>query len=396
MSRQLINRNPDLKRLLDEGYEVEIRSGYLLVKSVPYVNAKNQVALGTLVSELFLQGDTTVCPQNHVCFFAGDYPCNSDGSEIATIRHQSKRKKFDLDLVVDHAFSSKPKNGQYQDHYEKMTTYAAILWSRAQAIDPAVSPKTFTVVETTSEESVFNYVDTASSRAGIKAISRKLEINKLGVVGLGGTGSYVLDLVAKTPTKEIHIFDGDQFGNHNAFRSPGAPSIDELRAIPQKVEYFANLYSRMRRAIVPHDYYINASNVDELRDMEFVFLCLDRGEAKKLIVERLLEFGTPFIDVGMGVMLLDDALHGLLRVTTSSVQKRDHVNSRIPFAVTGGNNEYATNIQIADLNALNATLAVIKWKKLYGFYHDLENEHHSTYMIDGNTLINEELHDAGD
>ena len=34
--------------------------------------------------------------------------------------------------------------------------------------------------------------------------------------------------------------------------------------------------------------------------------------------------------------------------------------------------EYATNIQIADLNALNALMAVIKWKKLSGFYQDLK------------------------
>ncbi len=39
MSRQLISRSPDLQRLEDEGYDLEIRSGYLLVKDVPYVNS---------------------------------------------------------------------------------------------------------------------------------------------------------------------------------------------------------------------------------------------------------------------------------------------------------------------------------------------------------------------
>jgi hypothetical protein len=41
----------------------------------------------------------------------------------------------------------------------------------------------------------------------------------------------------------------------------------------------------------------------------------------------------------------------------------------------------------ADLNALNATLAVIKWKKIRGFYRDLEREHHSTYTTDGNMML---------
>jgi hypothetical protein len=81
-----------------------------------------------------------------------------------------------------------------------------------------------------------------------------------------------------------------------------------------------------------------------------------------------------------------------LRVTTSTSQKREHVRKkdRIPFSDGDGNDEYSRNIQIADLNALNAALAVVKWKKLSGFYRDLEHEHFSTYTIDGHTLINED------
>ena len=41
---------------------------------------------------------------------------------------------------------------------------------------------------------------------------------------------------------------------------------------------------------------------------------------------------------------------------------------------------YSHNIQIAELNALNAALAVIKWKKLAGFYVDLEGEHFTVYL----------------
>jgi hypothetical protein len=34
------------------------------------------------------------------------------------------------------------------------------------------------------------------------------------------------------------------------------------------------------------------------------------------------------------------------------------------------NNEYTTNIQISELNALNACLAIIKFKQLRGFYFE--------------------------
>jgi hypothetical protein len=35
-------------------------------------------------------------------------------------------------------------------------------------------------------------------------------------------------------------------------------------------------------------------------------------------------------------------------------------------------------------------MAVIKWKKLCGFYRDLQREYHSTYSLDVNMLLSEE------
>lgn len=391
MSQQLINHSPDLQRLRDEGYDIEIKSSYLLVKHIPYVNVRKEIASATLVSELSLTGDVTTTPNTHVVYFIGEYPCTKEGIEIDQIRHQSGQQQLAPDIVVYHSFSSKPSNG-YSDYYEKMTTYATIVSSPAQSIDPSVTAKTFPVVEADDEESVFNYIDTASSRAGIAVVTKKLERGRIGIVGLGGTGSYVLDLLAKTPVKEIHLYDGDRFLQHNAFRSPGAPSIDELRTCSQKVSYFADRYSKMRKGIVGHSYYIDASNVEELAHMGFVFLCLDKGVVKRLIVDMLEECGVAFIDVGMGLNVVDDALQGILRVTTSTGEsrKQGRGKGRISFADGDDHNDYARNIQIADLNAFNAALAVIKWKKLCGFYVDLEREYHSTYTIDGNSLINDD------
>jgi len=391
MSQRLINHSPDLKRLRDEGYAIEIKSSYLLLKDVPYVNSKREIAYGTLVSQLDLAGDATTTPGTHVIYFAGEYPCNRDGSEIVKIKHQSSRQELDRDLVVNYSFSSKPAEG-YEDYFEKMTTYVAILSSPAQWIDPSVTAKTFPVIEPEDEESVFNYIDTASSRAGINIPNRKLEIGKIAIVGLGGTGSYVLDLVAKTPVKEIHLFDGDRFSQHNAFRSPGAPSLDELREKPQKVSFFQKLYSKLHRHIIVHDCYVDATNLDVLDGMDFAFLCLDKGAARRLIVEKLEELDIPFIDVGMGVTLTNESLGGVLRTTSRAAGRRDQLSAsgKLPFSDGDDHNDYSQNIQVADLNALNAALAVMKWKKIYGFYRDLQNEHQSTYTTDVNMLLNED------
>lgn len=389
MSLSPIGLSSDLARLVEEGYEVEIRYGHLLIDHVPYVNSKGQVSYGTLVSELTMSGDRTQKPSTHVAMFAGDHPCHKDGSQITQIRHQSSRQVLGPDLVIDHSFSSKPESG-YPDYYAKMTAYVAIISGPAEQLDPSATARTYLPISAPAEESVFEYIDTASSRARIGNLSAKLGLGKIAIVGLGGTGAYILDLIAKTPVREIHLFDGDRFRQHNAFRSPGAASIEQLRLVSHKVHYFAEQYSRVHRGIRPHDYFIDASNVHELRDMEFVFVAADDGKPRKLIVCKLQEYGVPFIDVGMGVYEIDGALAGQVRITSATRSKHDHLLARIPFANDAGDNEYARNIQIADLNALNAALAVIKWKKQFGFYADLEQEHHTIYTINGNCLTSED------
>ena len=109
-------------------------------------------------------------------------------------------------------------------------------------------------------------------------------------------------------------------------------------------------------------------------------------------VQALEAAGKSFIDVGIGVDVVDGSVNGIVRVTTSMRWSLDVVRAkcRIPMTGDGGDNAYARNIQIADLNALNAALAVIRWKKLLGFYTDLEGEHFTAYSIDGNHLLNED------
>jgi hypothetical protein len=354
------------------------------------VKYKGVVANGTLVSELTFSGNDVTKPDSHVVYFVGDYPCDADGNPLKQIFNSSQQQELTKGLTVDHTFSAKPQGRDFQDYYDKMSTYAAMLSGPAEIVDPSYALRCFPVAEADETESVFRYVDTASSRAEIDAISSKLERGRVAIVGLGGTGSYVLDLVAKTPVKEIHLFDGDLFLQHNAFRSPGAPSIEELKARHGKAKYWAEKYGRMHRHVHAHEHFISEANAGELAGMDFLFLCLDRGTAKKSIIRILEEHHREFIDVGAGIAVKDDTLTGIVRVTTSTPARRDHVPSRVSLGDLEEHNEYSRNIQVADLNALNAALAVIKWKKLWGFYLDLEREHNALYMINGNMIINED------
>lgn len=86
MSPAPFSRSPDLKRLRDEGYFVQICGGLLVMRDVPYVDARKQVRTGTLISSLNLAGEETRTPDTHVIHFDGAFPCKPDGTPIQVSR----------------------------------------------------------------------------------------------------------------------------------------------------------------------------------------------------------------------------------------------------------------------------------------------------------------------
>lgn len=388
MLRAQINRSPDLKRLVDEGYEIEVKGGYLIVHQIPYVNNSRQIKYGKLITTLALNNDITMKPDTHVIGFMGEHPCNKDGSMITAIQHSSPNQQIADGIVMNHTFSNKPPNG-YNDYYHKVMQYIKIISASARSIDQNINAQTFKVIECNEDESVFLYTDSNSSRANINHLNEKFKGQRIGIIGLGGTGSYVLDMVAKTPVDEILLFDGDEFLQHNAFRSPGAVSVETLNKRMKKVNYYTAIYSQMRRGIKAFPEKITDVNIDLLKGLNYVFICIDSNRAKSVIISKLREFGIPFIDTGLGVNMANDDLVGSLRVTVGTPEKHDHIPNRIGASETD-DNEYATNIQIADLNALNALMAVVKWKKMCGFYQDLKEEHNSIFVINTGQLIHED------
>lgn len=357
---------------------------------IPYINAAGAIAYGTLVSDLTLAGDATARPGNHVAWFIGGHPCDRAGHPITAIRHGTATFQLAADIVAQHAFSNKPLSG-YSDYHAKMTRYIEIISAPAQSLQAGATARSYKPIPADDAESVFHYIDSASSRAGITAATVKLARQRIAIVGLGGTGSYVLDLVAKTPVLQIHLYDGDLFLQHNAFRAPSAASLEELRAQPTKVGHLAALYGKMRREIVPHEVFVDETNVAELLGYDFVFLCMDSGPAKRLIIETLQAVKRSFIDTGIGVELLATKLQlwGICRVTTSTADQQNHVAQRVSCAANEDDDLYARNIQLAELNALCAVMAVIKWKKLCGFYADDDREHDSTYTTNTNLLTSD-------
>lgn len=145
----------------------------------------------------------------------------------------------------------------------------------------------------------------------------------------------------------------------------------------------------MHSGIKPHTQYVLETDLDNFSKFDFVFISVDSSNVRHMIATGLAGRGVPFIDVGLGLKRVENSLIGTVRTTVSTGKKNDHLPERIG-SEDPGEKEYGKNIQIADLNCLNASLAVIRWKKHIGFYQPLKQEHNILFFTGTNRVINED------
>src|ERR1700728_824073 len=128
MSRRPINRSPDLTRLRDEGYDIEVRSGFLIMYGVPYVAAPTRVERATIFTPLTLNDDVAQKPGDHQVFFVGETPQYAAGGPMVKLGWNGVGHHPLPGLTATYHFSNKPRpSGKYTDYHHKMSHYATML-----------------------------------------------------------------------------------------------------------------------------------------------------------------------------------------------------------------------------------------------------------------------------
>lgn len=383
MSQQLVSHNEDLRRLVERGYAVAFDSNYLIVRDLPYLDAERQLQWGAIVTKLDFVDQDHVTQSDHQVFFAGSVPYGLDGSPIPNLAGgpaQLLLGEACSDVVVERSFSNKPTpSGKFRDFFEKIESYVTIICGPAMELHD-VNPYTYRSVEEALVDPIFVFRDTLTSRAEIGELSAKFRDDVVAVIGLGGTGAYLLDFLVRTPVREIRAFDHDTFHVHNAYRSPG--TIKESELGKRKAQVYRSRYRTFRTglSIVPKS--IDASCSKELEGVTFAFVCVDNGPSRAGIFDLLISKGIPFIDVGMGLSRTRGSLSGMVRMTYYSAEKAQETRDlRLAEESESPDDAYQTNIQIGELNALNACLAVIRFKQLRGFYCDDDSFYHLLFNL---------------
>jgi molybdopterin/thiamine biosynthesis adenylyltransferase len=111
---------------------------------------------------------------------------------------------------------------------------------------------------------------------------------KIGVIGCGGTGSYLIPILTKLASDcEIHVWDGDKLESRNLDRQLFTPSMIG--------KYKAQALAQIHK-FVPHNKYVTSYR--ELSGMDFLFACPDNMRARMHVLKACDEYNIPAVICG--------------------------------------------------------------------------------------------------
>lgn len=380
--------DPHIQRLVDEGHEVTIDGDYLIVERIPYVTSSREIAWGGLICPYHNVDGVPQLNNDHQCWFTGSTPHMADGTSLEGPLGSVNQLDTVAGRPVQMRFSNKPEpiGDFFDNHYNKVTHYIRKLSRHARDIDPAVSATSVGFYRRREVPSVFHYANDAIALGGLDAVADKLRLRRVCIVGTGGTGSYLLDALAKEEIEHIDLYDHDVIEPKNPFRMPGAMSQGDANAGHNKALWLASYYAAMRTGVTGYPLRIDIDNVAELAGADFVFIAVDHGPSRGIIARYLVEQRIPFIDLGIGVSKRADmaALTARAKVTLVTPDT-SHLIDELPTADDSADAVY-NNIQVLEINALNAMLAVIRFKQYLGFYIAEEHPDVIKYVSSWNSL----------
>ena len=114
-----------------------------------------------------------------------------------------------------------------QDSPEEDGSASELIHRYAKQIIGAVSAAGYSETNSLAKPGPFKIPNTFEARAALGPVQDRIREQRIAIIGLGGTGAYVLDLMAKTPVPEIHLLDADKVEWHTFMRAPGAPTTEE-------------------------------------------------------------------------------------------------------------------------------------------------------------------------
>lgn len=141
-----------------------------------------------------------------------------------------------------------------------------------------------------------------------------LETLKVGIVGLGGTGSCVAEDLARMGISDFVLVDNDTIEPSNVTRVYGTTYCDVTAKRPRAKTLVArNNIKRIRPKAKVKTLSISVMDsraVTPLKDCDLIFSCTDRHTPRSIVDEIGYQYYIPVIDVGAGLNRVGDSVSG--------------------------------------------------------------------------------------
>lgn len=154
-------------------------------------------------------------------------------------------------------------------------------------------------------------------RAFGEDVQRALASMVVGVVGVGGTGSAVVEQVTRLGVGVLYVFDGQTFEETNVNRVYGASVADRGR-LKTDIQEDAVKRVGLGTTVVKVPVHITALDAAlRLRECDIVFGCTDKERPRGILNELATRYLIPVFDMGVRLKSEDGILEGIYgRVTT--------------------------------------------------------------------------------
>ena len=330
------------------GWTIEVHQNRISVGEVPYRKKDGEAGRCQVSVETEDDGLSMKAPDNGG---GASHAARLSGVEKGCA-YQATGEPVGNVLWTDNArecvISIKRDDGEYVDGWHALAIYTVRVAGEVG------------IEEREQSERIFKFQIASEDARDIQLWRDRARGQQIGIVGLGGVGLWILDLMSKTDVREIKIWDGDEIEGRNLVRAPGWASQDAIGK--NKAECFGEQYGRMRTGISIRGQYWHSDNPEDTFDgLDFVFVAVDKTETRTALCERLEENEIPFIDVGMGIERREERVRGSCQIFFSG-EEPGRWRIGIPTAEGAGEQDYHA-LQLADLGALNAALAVGMWRR---------------------------------
>jgi hypothetical protein len=137
---------------------------------------------------------------------------------------------------------------------------------------------------------------------------------KVGIVGVGGTGSLVAEQLARAGVRDLLLIDPDRVEASNLSRLFGASMIDVGKPKVEVIGRHVRSFGAERVGCVAESA-IRQAVLLRLRDRDVVFGCVDNDRSRAILNRFAHQYLVPVVDVGIRL----DARNGAMRAAAGRV-----------------------------------------------------------------------------